>query len=186
MQVHDNGLFDNEVANTIADVQQSRSRFQMEKFVVGQHRSPEMRFMQICLELQSMEYAVALSYLNERHAQVKIDKHRSKGTELGEIKAEKQELALRKMQLVRVGAMRELQLLREMFNESHHYTREEIERAQPEYWRERLTRHHALQTAAGTPNWSMLDTMIQAEIMESPEEARVRSLNSAPAGSISA
>ena len=155
-------------ARAIAEVQQSRSRFQLEHFVVGQHDTPEMRFYQVCIELQDMEYRLALATLNERETELKIEKLRAKDTPLAHVKADKRQLGLDQMRVVKIGAEREVAILRDMFRESTKYTREQIELAQPDYWRARLTRQYALQQAAGSVGWAQLDAMIQAELMDPP------------------
>jgi len=159
---------ESEIAKSIAEVQQSRSRFQLEHFVIGQHDTPEMRFFQICIELQDMEYKLALATLNEQEMELKIAALRDKGTPLADIKAAKKELGLRQLRLVKAGAEREVRILRDLFEQSVKYTRVEIEQAQPDYWNARLTRQYALQRAAGAVGWAQLDAMIQADLMEAP------------------
>jgi hypothetical protein len=178
MQADDN----NEIMLTIAEIQQSRSRFQLEHFVVGQHDTPEMRFFQICIELQDMEYRLALASLNEHEQLLKIQKLRSKDTPLAHVKADKKELDLVSLRLARIGAEREVVILREMFHAHTKYTRAEIEQAQPGYWRKRLTRQYQLQEAAGSIGWSQLDAMIQADLMEPPPPPEL----AIPSGSLSA
>lgn len=165
----DSDTSNSEIAQAIAEVQQSRSRFQLEHFVIGQHDTPEMRFYQICLELQDMEYKLALASLNEQEMELKIAKLRAKNDPLADIKAAKKELGLQQLRVIKVGAEREVAILRDLFRESTKYTRAEIEQAQPEYWRARLTRQYALQQASGSVGWAQLDAMIQADIMERPQ-----------------
>jgi hypothetical protein len=161
---------DNEITQAVTEIQQSRSRFQLEHFVVGQHDTPEMRFYQICLELQDLEYKLAHASLEEQELELKIQKLREKNTPIAHVKADKKELGLRQLRLVKVGAEREIAILRDLFHESPKYTRDQIEQAQPEYWTKRLTRQYQLQQAGGRigVGWAQLDAMIQADIMERP------------------
>lgn len=157
-----------EIAQSIAEVQQSRSRFQLMHFVVNQHDTPEMRFFQICIELQDMEHKLALATLNERESELRIQMLRDKNAPLAHIKADKKQLNLDHFRVVKVGAEREVSILRELFHASPKFTREQIEQAQPDYWRARLTRQYQLQRATGSVGWAQLDAMIQADLMEAP------------------
>jgi hypothetical protein len=52
-----------EINKAIAEVQQPRSRFQLERFVLGQHATPEMQYYQTVLELQDMIYKYKLAQI---------------------------------------------------------------------------------------------------------------------------
>ena len=54
------------ITEAIAEIQQPRSRFQLVHFVVGQHDTPEMRFYQLCLELQDMGYKLRIAQIGVR------------------------------------------------------------------------------------------------------------------------
>lgn len=143
----------------IAEIQQSRSQFQLENFVVGQHDTAEMRFYQICIELQDMEYKLALATLSLKKQRIKIARLRSSVDELDSVKAEILELQAHQTELAMIGAEREVQCLRNMFNESPKFTRSQIEQAQPEYWRARLLRQSELQVLQSKTGigWAQLD-----------------------------
>ena len=64
-------MFD-EVNKAIAEVQQPRSRFQLERFVLGQHATPEMQYYQTVLELQDAIYKYKLAEIRVKKAKVKI------------------------------------------------------------------------------------------------------------------
>jgi hypothetical protein len=55
-----------EIQKAIAEIQQPRSRFQLERFVLGQHATPEMQYYQVCLELQDMLYKYKLAEINQK------------------------------------------------------------------------------------------------------------------------
>ena len=44
------------IEEAIEAVQQPRSRYQMEHFVLGQHDTIEMQFYQLCVELQNLRH----------------------------------------------------------------------------------------------------------------------------------
>jgi len=154
------------ITEAIAEVQQPRSRYQLIHFVIGQHDTPEMRFYQLCLELQDMGYKLRIAQLGVRKAQVEIGRLQATGDELDAIEAEEKQVGLEQTRIVMRGAERELAVLTDLFDNSTHYTRDEIEHAQPEYWKARLTRQTNLQLMAGGVQWAQLDSMRQAGLLD--------------------
>ena len=154
------------IGDAIAEVQQQRSRFQLVHFVIGQHDTPEMRFYQLCLELQDMGYKLRLAALGVRKAQVEIGRLEATGDELDAIEAEEKQVDLEQTLIVMRGAEREIAILTDLFDESTHYTRAEIEHAQPDYWQARLTRQTNLQVMAGGVQWAQLDSLRQAGLLD--------------------
>ena len=150
----------------IAEVQQPRSRYQLVHFVLGQHDTPEMRFYQLCLELQDMGHKLRIARLGVRKAEVEIRRLVETGDELDAIEAEEKQVGLDQTRIVMLGAEREVAILTDLFDESTHYTRAEIEHAQPEYWQARLTRQTNLQIMAGGVGWAQLDSMRQAGLLD--------------------
>ena len=150
----------------IAEVQQPRSRYQLVHFVLGQHDTPEMRFYQLCLELQDMGHKLRIARLGVRKAEVEIRRLVETGDELDAIEAEEKQVGLDQTRIVMLGAEREVAILTDLFDESQKFTRDEIEHAQPEYWQARLTRQTNLQIMAGGVQWAQLDSMRQAGILE--------------------
>ena len=154
------------IADAIEEIQQPRSRFQLVHFVIGQHDTPEMRFYQLCLELQDMGYKLRVAALAVRKTLVEIDRLEATGDELDAIEAEEKQVGLEQTRIVMRGAEREMAILTDLFDESTHYTRAEIEHAQPEYWQARLTRQTNLQIMAGGVQWAQLDSMRQAGLLD--------------------
>ena len=154
------------IGDAIAEVQQQRSRFQLVHFVIGQHDTPEMRFYQLCLELQDMGFKLRMAQLGVRKAEVEIRRLVETGDELDALEAEEKQVGLEQTQIVMLGAEREIAILTDLFDESTHYTRAEIEHAQPEYWQARLTRQTNLQIMAGGVQWAQLDSMRQAGLLD--------------------
>ena len=154
------------IPDAIAEVQQPRSRFQLVHFVIGQHDTPEMRFYQLCLELQDMGYKLRIAQLAVRKAEVEIRRLVETGDELDAIEAEEKQVGLEQTQIVMKGAEREVAILTDLFDESQKFTRDEIEHAQPEYWQKRLTRQTNLQLMAGSVQWAQLDSLRQAGLLD--------------------
>ena len=160
------------IAEALAEIQQPRSRYQLIHFVIGQHDTPEMRFYQLCLELQDMGYKLRMAQLSVRKAEVEIRRLLETGDELDAIEAEEKQVGLEQTRIVMRGAERELAVLTDLFDESQKFTRDEIEHAQPEYWQERLTRQTNLQLMSGNVGWAQLDSMRQAGLLDQAIEDR--------------
>ena len=158
-----------EIEKAIAEVQQPRSRFQLNHFVIGQHPTQEMRYYQVCLELQDSIYKYKLAVINVKKAELKIAKLRATGDELDELKAQQRELGLVQTRLAMLGAEREMKHLLEIFDTfTHKYTREEIETAQPDYWQARLTNNaKAMLMGGSSVNAAHIEAMEQAGILDS-------------------
>jgi predicted transcriptional regulator len=157
------------IEKAIAEVQQPRSRFQLERFVLGQHPTPEMQYYQVCLELQDMIYKYKLAEINEKKTQLKISRLRSTGDELDELKAQEIELGQAQTRYAVIGAQRELANLVHIWESfDHKYTREEIEAAQPDYWQERLTNNAKAMLMGGNGvNAAHIEAMEQAGVLDS-------------------
>jgi predicted transcriptional regulator len=157
------------IQEAIAEVQQPRSRFQIERFVLGQHATSEMQYYQTVLELQDAIYKYKLAVINVKKAELKIAKLRSTGNELDELKAEARELGLQQTNFAMIGAEREMKHLLEIFDSfTHKYTRSEIEAAQPDYWQARLTNNAKAMLMGGqSVNAAHIEAMEQAGVLDS-------------------
>jgi len=160
------------IDDAIAEIQQPRSRYQLLHFVIGQHDTPEMRYYQLMLELQDMGYKVRLAEIGLKKAEVEIARLVETGDELDALDAEEKRLGMEQTQVVMKGAQREMAILQDIFDSCEHYTRDEIEHAQPEYWQKRLTRQTNLQIMSGGVQWAQLDSMRQIGMLDELIEAR--------------
>lgn len=158
-----------EIEQAIAEVQQPRSRFQLERFVTGQHATPEMQYYQTCIELQDMIYKYQMAQIAVKKQELKIERLRQTGDEMDELKAQEKEIGLRQTRLAMLGAERELNHLIDIWNTfEHKYTRKEIEAAQPEYWSRRLTGNAKAMLMGGSGvNAAHIEAMEQAGVLES-------------------
>jgi hypothetical protein len=157
-----------QIEQAIADVQQPRSRFQLERFVLGQHATDEMRYYQTVIELQDAIYKYKLAKIGVQKAEIKIAKLRSTGDELDELKAQEKELGLAQTRFAMLGAEREMKHLVEIWDSfKHKYTREEIEQAQPDYWQARLTNNAKAMLMGGqSVNAAHIEAMEQAGVLD--------------------
>ena len=158
-----------EIEQAISEVQQPRSRFQLEAFVLGQHATPEMKYYQTVIELQDSIYKYKLAQIAVQKSELKIARLRSTGDALDELKAQEIELGLGQTQVTMLGAEREMKHLVEIFDTfQHKYTRAEIEQAQPDYWQARLTNNAKAMLMGGTSvNPAHIEAMEQAGVLES-------------------
>jgi hypothetical protein len=162
-------LFDfSKIQDAIVEVQQSRSQFQIEKFVIGQHPTKEMQYYQVCIELQDMIYKYKYATIQIAIHNEKIKKYRSKDDTVSNLKALKEELDLEQLQVTMVGAEREMLNLMAIWESfDHKFSRAEIETAQPQYWKERFTNNARAMLSSGTGiNPSHLEAMDQAGVLD--------------------
>lgn len=158
----------NDIKLAIAEIQQPRSRFQLERFVLGQHATPEMQYYQTCLELQDLFHKYETAKIEVKISQIKISKLKATGDEIDELKAQKLELGLQQTKLAMIGAEREIADLIDIWKSfEHKYTRDEIEAAQPFYWQARLTNNaEAMVLGQGSVNYAHIEAMNQAGILD--------------------
>ena len=167
-----------EILLAMAEVQQARSNFQIEKFVVNQHDTDEMRYQQTVIELQQLYYTIKTVSLEMKKTEIEINKLRATGDEIDELDAQIKELGLEQTRLVGIGAFRELDQLLKIYNSfEHKFTREEIEAAQPDYWNKRLSRQATLEAIGGTQAQAAhLDSLRQIGAIEMAEEGGIRAV----------
>jgi hypothetical protein len=149
-------------------VQQPRSRFQIQHFVLGAHDTVEMAYHQLCMELKSMIANVDLREMEMKKQRIKIERLRATGDEIDAIDADMAEYSIADSEAVYQGTLRELQILIDLWHEfPHKFTRQEIEDAQPAYWRLRLARQADMQAIGeGKINYGQVDAMRQAGMLE--------------------
>lgn len=171
--------FTPDILLAMAEVQQARSDFQLEKFVVNQHDTDEMRYQQTVIELQQLYYTIKTVSLEMKKTEIEINKLRATEDEIDEIDAQIKELGLEQTRLVGIGAFRELDMLMSIYNSfEHKYTRQEIEAAQPDYWNKRLHRQATLEAIGGTQAQSAhLDSLRQIGALEMAPEGGIRAVS---------
>lgn len=160
-------MFD-ELEKAIAEVQQPRSDFQLAKFVLGQHPTPEMQYYQTCIELQDLIHKYKLAEIHIKKQNVKIIRLRKTNDELDELEAQEIEVELEQTQYALIGAKREIERLMILFDSfEKKYTRAEIEEAQFDYWQKRLTGNAKAMLMAGVAvNPAHIESMEQAGILD--------------------
>jgi len=157
-----------QVKEAIKEIQQARSRFQLERFVLGQHATEEMKYYQTCIELHALLDNLEIAEIEIKKLELKIKRLREKQDELEDLEADLLELALRNQRIALVGSQRELAHLLEIWEcFDIKYTRAEIEAAQPEYWRERLTNNAKAMLMGGSGvGYAHIEAMEQAGVLD--------------------
>jgi hypothetical protein len=160
-------MFD-EIDKAIDEVQQPRSRFEIERFVLGQHATPEMKYYQTVIELQDAIYKYKLAQINVKKSRLKISRLRATEDELDELKAQEVELGLAQTEFAMLGAEREMKHLIEIWDTfEQKFTRAEIEAAQSDYWQARLTNNAKAMLMGGSGvNAAHIEAMEQAGVLD--------------------
>lgn len=158
-----------DIMDYIKEVQQPRSRFQIERFVLGQHDTIEMQFYQLCLELQSSIFAIKRVELDIKRAKLKSARLKETGDELDALDAEDIDLGLAQTEMTLFGAKRELEILLDIWQSFEtKFSRQEIEDKQEEYWHRRLIRQAEMQALGqGYVDMGNIDALRQAGALES-------------------
>jgi len=151
---------------SLTEVQMPRTRYQLEHFVIGQHDTPEMRFVQVCRELEALHYTIKEVAMQIRKTEYEIEDLREKDDRISQVEADIKELGLERTRLVAIGACREYDTLIEMYDQMPHFTREQIDASQPDYWQARLGRQANLQIMAGNTNWAHLEALDQVGVLQ--------------------
>lgn len=150
---------------SLAEVQMPRTRYQLEHFVIGAHDTPEMQFVQVCRELEALHYTIKEVALQVRKTEYEIEDLREKSDRISQIEADIKELGLERTRLVAIGAVREYDTLVEIYDRIPHFTREQIDASQPDYWQARLGRQANLQIMSGGTNWAHLEALDQVGVL---------------------
>lgn len=154
------------------EIQQPRSNFALEHFVKGLHDLPERQYEQIVEELRRCYNMIKMLLLSKEQTTIERDNilASANGARLLEIEAAKKDCALEDIEASLYGKLREFECLYKLWEAMPKYTREDIEKAEPEYWRLRLTRQAGEDittqlTRVGVGN---LDALWQAGLIKAP------------------
>ena len=118
----------------------SRSRFQLENFVIGQHDTAPMQWKQVLLEGQQLAYNIKSAEISIKKTQIEMEKLLESGDELDALDAEQKRLDIILTERTLAGAKLELQWLEDIAGQIGAHSFEDVEADQPNYWRLRLQR----------------------------------------------
>lgn len=158
-----------EAFNAIA---QPRSDFALANFVVGQHDTAPMAYLQCVLELQVKWNAVRRAMLDRKRIHLEIEGLSGSDDPFKQIELAKKRIDLEELEQALIGSFREFETLYAIWQSfPKRYTHAEIQAAQSEYWTHRLGRQAELDIAAtGRIGQGNLDAMRQAGLkrLENP------------------
>lgn len=118
----------------------SRSKFQLEKFVIGQHDTPQMKWKQLVLEGQQLAYNVKSAEISIEKNKIEMERLLKSKDELDALDAEQKRLDIIFTERTLAGAKIELKWLEEIAETVGSFSFEEIEQDQETYWKLRLQR----------------------------------------------
>ena len=158
-------------------IQMARTPEVLRKFVVGAHAKdhPAQGWAQCVLELQIKYDDIRRARINAELIQLDIDELESQNTTKTLLTAKLRRIDLEAQHRAMIGAIREFQSLYEIYkNFGQRYTREELNDAQVEYWRNRVMRQasqeqQSKQIGIGAGNLEALQ-----ELGISPSEVSVK------------
>lgn len=150
----------------------TRSAYQLEAFVIGQHDTPPMKWRQILIEAQDLLYKIRSAELQLEKTAIEIHRLLSTGDPIDAIDAEQKELDSKLTRNALSGAKMELKWLTEIAEKIGFHSLEEIEADQPNYWNRRLNRQADLDRLSTIQQVSSgnLASMLQAGLLTYTEE----------------
>lgn len=152
-------------ADALAHVNQPRSEYQIRAWVLGQHPTPPQQFKQCVIELHAALRNLATADRERRKNLIKIERLEQTGDPIDAIDAEQLRDDLADIDRTMTGQRRELEVLQRIYDELPHFTAEQIETDQADYWDARLKNDVRAQIAAGGANWAHLQSMQQAGML---------------------
>jgi hypothetical protein len=132
----------NDLKKAFLDIQQPRSNFALEHFVKGEHVGEPRQYAQIVEELRRAYQYLRTLMLDIEKCQLEQEtlKNSGKMTRLIEIEIEKKKIEQEDHEASLIGKLREFTTLYNMWKSfSKKYTAAEIDEAEPEYWKRRIT-----------------------------------------------
>ena len=165
-----------QMEDAFLEIQQPRSPYVLEKFVVNQHDTEETRYAQCVLELQVKYDNIRRAKLNKRKLQLKIDELEKKGSEIDLIDADLVRIDIEEQDRAMLGALREFEALYKIWQRfSQKYTRQQLDQNQTEYWQLRLQRQaHQDMQATGRIGVGNNEALRQIGMGTVPEVGHVR------------
>lgn len=139
------------IVQEFEDLFQSRTRFQLEHFVVGQHDTEPMQFLQLCLDLKSLMQSYEMAVIEVKKGELKAARLLASDDEEERLDGEMAAINNRYNRIGLAAKRRELEIMLEMYRHAKKFTREEIEQDQVNYWHRRLHRQYMAERTGNTP-----------------------------------
>lgn len=143
---------------------QSRTTFQLDHFVLRQHDTEPMQYLQLCMELSAAMQSYEQSCLLMKKGELIANRLLASLDQEERVDGEIQVVTNRYARNNLAAAERELSLLIQMYRSCKRFSREEIEADQALYWEKRLTRQALGERAMGSPG--NFYALWQADLLE--------------------
>jgi len=165
-----------EMEDAFNAIQQPRTAYVLEKFVVGQHDTESQRYAQCVLEMQIKYDNIRRAKLNKRKLEIKIAELEAKNTELDQIEADIIKIDIEEQDRAMLGALREFEALYKIWQSfPKKYSRAELDANQHEYWKLRLQRQaYQDMQATGRVGVGNHEAMRQIGLSTVPELGHIR------------
>jgi hypothetical protein len=155
-----------ELHQAIAEIQQPRSRYMLENLILGEHDTPEMRFYYCVIELNDKLHKFSLAEVNKERMEREMARLEKSDDLDADLDLREKKIEYEHFIGVFAGGERELRDLLAIYEGIQHFTREQIDANQREYWEARMTRQTQLQIMAGGVQWAQLDAMRQVGLLD--------------------
>jgi hypothetical protein len=155
-----------ELQQAIAEIQQPRSRYMLENLILGEHDTPEMRFYYCVIELNDKLHKFRLAEINKERMEREMARLEKSDDLDADLDLREKRIEYEHFMGVFAGGERELRDLLAIYEGMQHFTREQIDANQQEYWEARMTRQTQLQIMAGGVQWAQLDAMRKVGLLD--------------------
>lgn len=150
----------------------SRSKFQLQHFVIGQHPTAAMQWRQLVIEAQVLFDNIRIAEIELQIRRKKIEKLKT-GDEVAQLKAKKLEIQMQGYERLIEASKIEFSYLEEIAQSMPSFSLQDIEENQKEYWSLRLKIQSDVDTVASQSGISAgnVTSMLNAGLIEwSPKE----------------
>ena len=129
-----------ELWDAINGLSQPRPDYVLRNFVIGKHETEEMRYAHTVLNLRLKYNTLRRSKITLEKLNYEIQKLKDKDDELSQFELREKEIDKQECEIAVRGGIRELACLYQIWKEfKTKFTREDINKTQPEYWKKRIT-----------------------------------------------
>ena len=123
------------------EMPQARTDYTLRELVIGQHETTEQQYAHTILELRVAYNALRKAQIHFEKTNYEIEQLKNKDDKLSEFEWREKEIDKHEAECAVIGKMREFSCLYKIWQSfPKQYTRAEVNKNQPEYWRKRLTR----------------------------------------------
>ena len=138
----------------------------LETMTLGVHDTPEMRFYYCVIELNDKLHKYRLAEVNKERMEREMGRLEGSDDLDADLDLREKRIEYDFFMGVMAGGKRELDDLFDIYTGMQHFTREEIDANQREYWEARMTRQTQMQIMAGGVQWSQLDALRQVGLLD--------------------